>query len=121
MGAPATVLIVDDDPGFLGLTARIVADLGAENVVTAANAARALDVAAEWRPWAALVDIGLPDRSGAELGKMLAVLPWRPRVVLTSSDSEVFRGFDTPAEERLPFVAKIDLSSETLARTLLGR
>jgi CheY-like chemotaxis protein len=84
------VLIVDDDPVFLTLAARIVAELGVDAVATAEDAAEALKVAEDSRPDAVLVDVGLPDRDGTDLAYELSDLPWRPRVVLTSSDSEAF-------------------------------
>ena len=108
------MLIVDDDAEFLALVGRIVSELGVGVVVTAANAAQALQVAEESRPVAALVDIGLPDRGGIELAYQLAELPWRPRVVLTSSDSEAFLAI----EGRLEFIAKEELASDTLRGVL---
>jgi DNA-binding NarL/FixJ family response regulator len=40
------------------------------------------------RPAAALVGIGLPDGDGVALTHALIALPWRPRVVLTSTDPD---------------------------------
>jgi CheY-like chemotaxis protein len=115
-----SVLIVDDDPVFVALAARIVAELGVEAVATAGDAAEALKVAEDWRPDAVLVDIGLPDRDGTDLAYELSDLPWRPRVVLTSSDSEGFLAVE-PREghHALDFIAKDKLASETLQRALI--
>jgi DNA-binding NarL/FixJ family response regulator len=116
---PASVLVVDDDPAFLAITARILSDSGVEFVTTAADAAQALKVAREARPAAVLVDVGLPDRNGIDLAYELAELPWRPRVVLTSSDSEAFVAIEPARGRRAPtFIAKEELDSETLQRVL---
>jgi CheY-like chemotaxis protein len=112
----SSVLIVDDDPAFLGLTARILMGLGIDSVETAADAAQALRVARNARPDAVLVDVGLPDRDGTDLAYELSDLPWRPRVVLTSSDSEALLAIE-PGE--LTFIAKEELAGDALRRALL--
>lgn len=115
-----SVLVVDDDSAFLGLVARILSDLGVESVTTATDASQALLVAADAQPDAVLVDIGLPDRDGADLAYELSDLPWRPRVVLTSSDSEAFLAIGLRAEDReLAFIAKEELAGPTLRQFLL--
>jgi CheY-like chemotaxis protein len=114
------VLIVDNDPAFLGLVARILSDLGIESVRTATDATQALLVAEDARPAAVLVDIGLPDRHGADLAYELSDLPWRPRVVLTSSDSEAFLAIGARDGHReLAFIPKEELAEDTLRRALL--
>lgn len=117
-----SALIVDDDPDFLGLTARILTELGVEAVWTAANAAQALAAVQQSRPDVVLVDVGLPDRHGIDLAYELSELPWRPRVVLTSSDSDAVLALD-PGDGRpdLPFLGKEELGSDTLQRVLLAR
>jgi CheY-like chemotaxis protein len=115
----ATVLIVDDDPGFRGLVARMLTASGMTVAGEAENAEAAVAAAVALRPDAALVDIGLPDRDGIDLAYELAELPWGPRVVLTSSDADAAsldrRGSDGP---RLPFIAKADLPGAPLHRLL---
>jgi DNA-binding NarL/FixJ family response regulator len=115
-----SVLIVDDDPSFLALASRILACLGIEVVGTAADAGQALEIVADARPGAVLVDVGLPDRTGIDLAFELAELPWAPRIVLTSSDSEAhlaIRG--RPGRSRPPFIAKEELDVESLRRALI--
>jgi CheY-like chemotaxis protein len=114
------VLVVDDDPAFLGLVARMLADLGVASVTTAADASQALVSARDVRPDAVLVDIGLPDRGGADLAYELSDLPWRPRVVLISSDSEAFLAIEPRGGTReLAFIPKEELGGDTLRRALL--
>jgi DNA-binding response OmpR family regulator len=116
------VLIIDDDPDFLALTARILVELGVDAPWTAADAAQGLAAALQSRPDAVLVDIGLPDRDGIDLAYELSELSWRPRIVLTSSDSDAVLALD-PHDGRpdLPFLGKEDLASDTLGRALLDR
>ncbi len=117
-----SALIVDDDPDFLGLTARILVELGVEAVWTAADATQALAAVQKSRPDVVLVDIGLPDRDGIDLAYELSELPWRPRVVLTSSDSDAVLALDPDAgRPDLPFLGKEELGSDTLQRVLLAQ
>jgi CheY-like chemotaxis protein len=113
------MLIIDDDPAFLALAARIVTNLGIEVVATASDAAQALEVSQTSRPDSMLVDVGLPDRDGIELAYELSALPWKPRVILTSSDREASVAIEPRrAQRKLPFIAKEELASDTLRRAL---
>jgi CheY-like chemotaxis protein len=114
-----SVLVVDDDPAFLSLTAHILQDLGLD-VLTAVDAARAIESADAARPDAVLVDVGLPDRDGIDLAHELAALPWGPRVVLTSTDSDAVSAIDTGSEgPGLSFIPKEELESDSLRRLLM--
>jgi DNA-binding NarL/FixJ family response regulator len=114
-----SVLIVDDDPTFLSLATRVLTQAGFEVVATAEDAAGAVSAAGETKPDCALVDLGLPDREGADLAYELAELPWRPRVVLTSTDSDAGLGLNiSDGRTRLPFIAKEDLANGQLASLL---
>jgi DNA-binding NarL/FixJ family response regulator len=114
-----SVLIVDDDRTFLSLATRILTEAGLEVVATARDAAGAVSAATTTKPDAALVDVGLPDREGVDLAYELAELPWRPRVVLTSTDSDAGFVLDVlDARRRLPFIAKEDLANGRLPSLL---
>ena len=116
-----SVLIVDDDPAFLALAARIVEDLGAAVVAKAGSATSAIIAAEETHPDAALVDVGLPDRDGIDLAYELAGLPWAPRVILTSTDSDACSAITTGGGAgMLPFVSKEDLANGVLRELLMG-
>lgn len=54
----------------------------------AGTASEAYAAALSLRPDGVLVDVGLPDERGVALAHRLAALPWRPRVLLTSSDPD---------------------------------
>jgi len=112
------VLVVDDDPLFRSLARRTLLAEGllvlgeAESVATAMAAAHAL------RPDAVLVDVGLPDGDGVALAGALTALPWRPRVVLTSTDPDAASLDDVRASGAHAFVAKDDLLNAPLERLL---
>ncbi|HEX2087003.1 MAG TPA: response regulator [Solirubrobacteraceae bacterium] len=113
-----SLLIVDDDPAFRALARRMVSGTGLDVVGEADGAAAGAARADELEPDAILVDVGLPDGSGIDLAYELAGRPWRPRVVLVSSDPDAGprpRGDGQPA---LPFVPKAELPNAPLDRLL---
>jgi DNA-binding NarL/FixJ family response regulator len=117
-----SVLIVDDEPTFLSLATRILGQAGLEVVATADDAAGAVEAANATRPAAVLVDVGLPDRAGVDLAYELAALPWRPRVVLTSTDSDA--GYAIEARDgrpKLSFIPKDELANGRLPGLLMSR
>jgi DNA-binding NarL/FixJ family response regulator len=111
----ASVLIVDDDPAFRGIAARMLQEAGIAVLGEAADAGAALAMAQTMRPGGLLVDVGLPDRSGADLARDLLLLPWRPRVLLTSADADAADAGDGA----LRFVAKEDLPGAPLHALLV--
>lgn len=116
------MLVVDDDPAFLALAQRILEGVGIEVVATARDAAEATAAAHALRPDAALVDVGLPDRDGVALAWELVALPWRPQVVLTSTDRDAGSAIElTEPGHALPFVAKEELPTAPLRRLLAAR
>jgi DNA-binding NarL/FixJ family response regulator len=112
------VLVVDDDPTFRRVVQRILATFGLSVAGEAHTAAAAMSAAAALRPESFLVDVGLPDRNGLALASDLVALPWRPRVVLTSSNAEAA----TPTEVRRSgadaFVPKNELPGVALDELL---
>jgi DNA-binding NarL/FixJ family response regulator len=113
-----SVLIVDDDPVFRGLARRMIVAAGLEVVAEASTVASALAVAGRIRPGAALVDVGLPDGDGVALARELAALPWRPRVVLTSTDADAATPEDVRSSGAGAFVPKDALPNAPLASLL---
>lgn len=114
-----TVLVVDDDPAFRRLAQRILASCGLAVAGEADTAASAISVAGTLRPEAVLVDVGLPDSDGIALARQLTALPWRPRVVLTSSNAEAATASEVRTSGAEAFVPKDDLPSAPLG-DLLG-
>ena len=114
------MLVVDDDPAFLALAARLIQGLGVEQITTAPDAATAITQADAWRPEAALVDVGLPDREGIDLAHELAARPWSPRVVLTSTDRDAGSAIEArEGRSAIPFLPKEELANGTLRKLLL--
>jgi CheY-like chemotaxis protein len=116
-----SVLVVDDDRDFRGLAARMLAAaMGLAEVAEAGTCAAATAAAAELRPDAVLVDVNLPDGDGVALAQQLAALPWRPRVVLTSSDPEAASDVVAGSLGAIGFVAKEELPNVSWRRMLAG-
>ena len=67
---PCRILVVDDNEDALALLGEALAAAGHE-VRTAADPAQALEVARQWRPELAILDIGLPEMDGYELASRL--------------------------------------------------
>ena len=120
VGMPGGVLVVDDDPGFRSVARRTLAGAGLTVVGEADSVASAVVAARSLEPDGVLVDIGLPDGDGCALAHTLAALPWRPRVVLTSSDPAAACDDDLGGEGAAAFVAKEALASAAWAQ-LFGR
>jgi DNA-binding NarL/FixJ family response regulator len=115
-----SVLVVDDDPAFRRLAGRILAGFGLDVAGEAGTVAAAVAAAGVLRPACALVDVGLPDGDGISLARELAVLPWHPRIVLTSSDSDAATSSDVRLSGALAFVPKDQLPNAALYELLWG-
>jgi CheY-like chemotaxis protein len=115
-----SVLVVDDDPAFRRLAQRVLEAFGFAVAGEAGTAAAAITVAGALRPDAVLVDVGLPDSDGIALARELTALPWRPRVVLTSSNAEAATASEVRSSGAEAFVPKNELPSAALD-DLLGR
>jgi len=59
------VLVVDDDPAILKVTSEVLRRAGYE-VRTAENGHESLNVAREWQPDVAIVDVLMPEKGGVE-------------------------------------------------------
>jgi DNA-binding NarL/FixJ family response regulator len=114
-----SVLVVDDDPAFRRLAQRILATFELGVAGEADTGASALSAAGTLRPDAVLVDVGLPDTDGISLARELTALPWRPRVVLTSTNAEAASPSDVRSSGAEAFVPKNDLPGAALG-DLLG-
>ncbi|MDD5207756.1 MAG: response regulator transcription factor [Elusimicrobiales bacterium] len=68
------VLIVDDEPDYLSIAARIAAKAGCA-VVTAPLALKGVELAEKERPSMILLDVGLPDISGFEAARRIRKVP----------------------------------------------
>jgi DNA-binding NarL/FixJ family response regulator len=115
-----SLLVVDDDARFCALVARMLIDEDVVVVGRAATVREAAALAQALRPDAVLVDVGLPDGDGLALARRLAVLPWHPRIVLTSSDGDATTPAEALAAGAVGFVTKDALPDAPLAALLAG-
>ncbi|MEA2149722.1 MAG: two-component system, NarL family, response regulator DevR [Solirubrobacteraceae bacterium] len=111
--------MIDDDAGFRHLVRRMLDADGFVVVGEADTVATALVAAHELRPDAAIVDVGLPDGDGIALAGELSALPWRPRIILTSTDPDAASTDDVSRSGAQAFVAKDQLPNAPL-RDLLN-
>jgi DNA-binding NarL/FixJ family response regulator len=114
-----SVLVVDDDPGFRALAARLLAASGLTVIGEADSVSAALSAADRLKPAAVLVDAELPDGDGIALARELAALPWRPRIVLTSIDRDIATADNARRAGAAGFVNKVDLANVPLAQLLV--
>jgi two-component system nitrate/nitrite response regulator NarL len=108
--------VVDDDPAFRALATRLLVVMGLTVVGEADCVSGALSTAIRIRPSGALVDLELPDGSGVALAQALMALSWRPRVVLTSTDTDAATAADVRHSGARAFVGKADLPNAPLAQ-----
>lgn len=91
MSALRNVLVVDDDPVVGKSFSRVLSNKGYK-VITAENAAQALDMLREQECDLVFTDIKMPGMNGLELAEQVkARRPWTPVVIVT--------GFGTPSNE----------------------
>ena len=115
------VLIVDDHASFRRLASRVLARAGFDVVGQAVDAATALREVEVLEPDVVLLDVMLPDRSGLEVARELALIPRPPRVVLTSSRSRSDFGGAFEGIGGCEFIAKHQLSGPALRALLRER
>jgi CheY-like chemotaxis protein len=113
------VMVVDDDAAFRCMARLALGDAGLLVAGEADSAGTALAAARYLKPAGVLVDVGLPDGDGVALARALSALPWRPRVVLTSSDPEAAGDDEVRASGAQAFVAK-DCLPDAAWRRLFG-
>jgi DNA-binding NarL/FixJ family response regulator len=85
---PLRVLVVDDHPIWRDGVAAGLEDAGCVIAGTAAEGAQALRVAAATRPQVVLLDLNLPDMSGAEVTRQLLAADPSVRVLILSASGE---------------------------------
>lgn len=86
------LLLVEDHPFNAEAMQRLLAKKGGHEVRVAYDGPAALDVAREWLPDLALLDIGLPGMSGLELAKRLKASPATARIILVALTASVDSG-----------------------------
>ena len=109
-----SLLVVDDEPGFLRLMSLSLGREGFE-VHTVPNGEDALDLAAELHPDAVILDLGLPGMDGLSVLKELRERTNMPVVVVTGARTTdaIRRGLDLGADD---YITKPFSPSELAAR-----
>ena len=115
---PDRVLIVDDHVGFRGAARQLLQGMGCQVVGEAGTGAEALSEARRLKPDLVLLDIQLPDLDGFKVAASLSSEPEPPVVVLVSSRDAAAYGPRLAAVGALGFIAKADLSAESLMALL---
>jgi DNA-binding response OmpR family regulator len=93
--AAAKVLVVDDDPGMLGLLGRLVETTGAE-VAAAETGEEAISLALADEPALAILDVNLPRVSGYEVCRVLRET-YGPRLPILFVSGERTESYDRVA------------------------
>jgi DNA-binding NarL/FixJ family response regulator len=114
----ASVLIVDDHPGFRAAARALLEIEGYQVIGEAADGQSGIDAARTLRPDVVLLDIQLPDLDGFEVCERLSYEVYKPAVVLTSSrDPSDYGPCLTRAAAR-GFVPKAELTGAGIADML---
>jgi DNA-binding NarL/FixJ family response regulator len=114
----ARVLIVDDHAPFRSVARRLLVVAGFQVVGEAADGAEALDAVQALTPDVVLLDIQLPGVDGFAVAETLAGRDRAPIVVLVSSRARLDYGNRVDESCAHGFIAKADLSGETLWRVI---
>jgi two-component system KDP operon response regulator KdpE len=111
---PLTILIIDDEPQIRRII-RTALQTATTRVVEAKDGSTGLDLAATERPQLVVLDLGLPDMSGADVCRALREWTRSPILVLSArhSDAEKVALLDSGADD---YVTKPFSTSELQAR-----
>jgi DNA-binding NarL/FixJ family response regulator len=112
------VLVVDDHYGFRQLARQLLEEIGYRVVGEAATGSEALEEARRLKPDVVLLDVQLPDLDGFTIATALTSAPAPPAVLLVSSRDAVDYGSRPASCGAVGFIAKADLSAESLTSLL---
>jgi DNA-binding NarL/FixJ family response regulator len=113
--APLRVLVVDDHPIWRHGVATGLEEAGCAVAGTAGDGAAALRVAAATRPGVVLLDLNLPDMSGAEVTRHLLAADPAVRVLILSASGERQDVLDAMTAGATGYLVKSAHFSELLA------
>jgi DNA-binding NarL/FixJ family response regulator len=112
---PLRVLVVDDHPIWRDGVAAGLEDAGCAITGTAGDGAQALRVATATRPQVVLLDLNLPDMSGAEVTRRLLAADPSVRVLILSASGERQDVLDAVTAGATGYLVKSARFSELLA------
>jgi DNA-binding NarL/FixJ family response regulator len=114
-GQPLRVLVVDDHPMWRDGVARDLTEAGFAVVGTAGDGAQALRLAYATRPQVVLLDLHLPDLSGAEVTRQLIASDSSIRVLVLSASGERQDVLDAVTAGAVGYLVKSVRLSELIA------
>src|SRR5215469_6637999 len=114
-GRAPRVLVVDDHPMWRQSVAAGLEEAGCTVAGTAGDGAQALRVAAATRPGVVLLDLNLPDMSGAEVTRRLLAADPAVRVLILSASGERQDVLDAMTAGATGYLVKSAQFSELLA------
>ena len=117
---PTTVLIVDDHATFRASARLLLEAEGFEVIGEAADGGSAIEQTTSLAPDLVLLDVQLPDIDGFEVASRVTQADDAPAVILVSSRDGGDFGTMVKASGARGFVAKADLSGESLRAVLDG-
>lgn len=104
------ILLVDDEPELQNMVTSILRKAGFTSLRTAGTVRDAVDIAHEFKPELAILDVMLPDGDGFSLMEQLKSGSDYPILFLTArgEDEDKFRGFGLGADDYMvkPFLPK---------------
>jgi DNA-binding NarL/FixJ family response regulator len=112
------LLIVDDHASFRVLARRLLSVDGFDVVGEAVDGAAAIRAARALRPDVVLLDVQLPDMDGFHVAAAVTAHAGAPAVVLVSSRSRDDYGPQIAMSNARGFVAKAELSGDSLREVL---
>jgi DNA-binding NarL/FixJ family response regulator len=112
------LLIVDDQESFRRVVRQLLSGDGFDVVGDAADAAAAIRAARDLRPDVVLLDVQLPDTDGFLVAAQLTARAGAPAVVLVSSRSRDDYGDQVARSTAVGFLAKAEVSGDSLRRLL---
>ena len=123
MTGPVRVMVVDDHPIWREGVARDLAERGFEVVATAADGAAAIRIAPAVRPDVVLMDLQMPQASGAEATREIRARLPGTRVLVLSASAEQGDVLDAVAAGASGYLVKsagVDELVEAVRRTAEG-
>jgi DNA-binding NtrC family response regulator len=104
-GKPLRLLVVDDDPGILGIVERFTRQLGME-VVFRTSGREALDCLAEVQPDVALIDLQMPGVGGIDVLRAIRAADPRCQAILMTGNASLDTAIEAVKAGALDYLTK---------------
>jgi DNA-binding NtrC family response regulator len=104
-GKPLRVLVVDDDPGVLGIVERFTRQLGME-VIFRTSGREALECLAEVQPDVALIDLQMPGVGGIDVLRAIRAADPRCQAILMTGNASLDTAIEAVKAGALDYLTK---------------